>query len=162
MVKEMLGFGKKKEKVVSVADGELIPITKVNDDVFSEKMMGDGFAVIPADNKVYSPVSGTVSTVFPTGHAIGITTDKGLEVLVHMGLDTVELNGEPFVGKVKQGQKIDKGDLLSFMDIDYVKDSGRDSVIVIVYTNMDVTREVPEISDQSTTHGDEVGEIRYN
>ncbi|QMT85461.1 MULTISPECIES: PTS sugar transporter subunit IIA [Companilactobacillus] len=158
----MLGFGKKKEKVVSVADGELIPITKVNDDVFSEKMMGDGFAVIPADNKVYSPVSGTVSTVFPTGHAIGITTDKGLEVLVHMGLDTVELNGEPFVGKVKQGQKIDKGDLLSFMDIDYVKDSGRDSVIVIVYTNMDVTREVPEISDQSTTHGDEVGEIRYN
>ncbi|KRK61079.1 Phosphotransferase system IIA component [Companilactobacillus farciminis KCTC 3681 = DSM 20184] len=161
-MKEMFGFGKKKEKVVSVADGELIPITKVNDDVFSEKMMGDGFAVIPADNKVYSPVSGTVSTVFPTGHAIGITTDKGLEVLVHMGLDTVELNGEPFVGKVKQGQKIDKGDLLSFMDIDSVKDSGRDSVIVIVYTNMDVTREVPEISDQSTTHGDEVGEIHYN
>lgn len=157
----MFGFGKKKDKVVAVADGDLIPITKVNDDVFSEKLMGDGYAIIPSDNKVYSPISGTISTVFPTGHAIGITTDKGLEVLVHMGLDTVELNGDPFISKVEQGQEINKGDLLSFMDIDAVKNSGRDSVVVIVYTNMNLTSEVPEISQKSIKHGDDIGEIRY-
>jgi len=157
----MFGFGKKKDEVVSVANGNLIPITEVKDDVFSEKMMGDGYAVIPTDNKIYSPLSGTVSTVFPTGHAIGITTDKGLEVLVHMGLDTVELNGEPFVSKVTQGQHVDKGDLLSLMDIDAVKDSGRDSVIVIVYTNMNLTSKVPEIDSKSVNHGDEIGDIRY-
>lgn len=157
----MFGFGKKKSTVVAVADGDLIPITDVNDDVFSEKLMGDGYAVIPAENEVYSPISGTVSTVFPTGHAIGITTDKGLEVLVHMGLDTVELNGGPFIKKVEQGQKVKEGDLLSIMDIDAVKDSGRDSVVVIVYTNMDVTSSVPTVSKKSVTHGDEIGEIRY-
>jgi PTS system, glucose subfamily, IIA component len=157
----MFGFGKKKDKVVAVVDGDLIPITKVNDDVFSQKLMGDGYAIIPEDNNIYSPISGTVSSVFPTGHAIGITADKGLEVLVHMGLDTVELNGKPFDAKVKQGQKINKGDLLSSMDVDAVKDSGRDSVVVIVYTNMNLTSDVPEISSQSVQHGDEIGEIRY-
>lgn len=161
MVKIMFGFGEKKDKIVAVVDGELIPITKVNDEVFSEKLMGDGYAIIPVDNSVYSPISGTISSVFPTGHAIGITTDKGLEVLVHMGLDTVMLKGVPFDSKVKQGQRVTKGDLLSLMDVDAIKDSGKDSVVVIVYTNMDLTANVPEISDQSVKHGDEIGEILY-
>ncbi|MBL3530713.1 PTS glucose transporter subunit IIA [Companilactobacillus zhachilii] len=157
----MFGFGKKKEKLEAVADGKLIPLTEVNDDVFSEKLMGDGFAVLPTDDNIYSPVKGTVSTVFPTGHALGITTDKGLEVLVHMGLDTVELNGAPFISKVKQGQEIDKGDLLSLMDVDSVKNSGRDSVVVVVYTNMNLVSDVPDVSEKKVNHGEEIGEIRY-
>lgn len=157
----MFGFGKKKDKVVAVADGKLIPLAEVKDDVFSEKLMGDGFAVIPSDDNIYSPISGTVSTVFPTGHALGITTDKGLEVLVHMGLDTVELNGAPFISKVKQGQEINKGDLLSLMDVDSVKNSGRDSVVVVVYTNMNLISDVPDISEKAVSHGEDVGEVRY-
>lgn len=90
------------ENVASVADGETIKITDVKDPVFSKKMMGDGFAVEPTGSEVYAPVSGKVTNVFPTKHAVGLLTDSGLEVLVHMGLDTVELKGEPFDVKVKK------------------------------------------------------------
>ncbi len=158
----MFGFGKKKTQlIVAAVDGELEPITEVTDDVFSQKMMGDGYAIEPTTNEVYSPVSGVVSTIFPTKHAIGITTDKGLEVLVHMGLDTVDLKGKPFESYVKQGQKISENTLLSKMDIEAVKASGREATVVVVYTNMDLINEVPEVIKSSVQHGDNVGDIKY-
>ena len=82
--------------VYAPSKGELIPISEVADPVFSEKMMGDGFAVLPEANEVFAPISGTILNVFPTKHAIGIQTDNGLEVLLHMGINTVDLKGEPF------------------------------------------------------------------
>ncbi|MFK5280126.1 PTS glucose transporter subunit IIA, partial [Lacticaseibacillus paracasei] len=96
----MFGLFKAKKKtgqpIIAPVTGILMPLDDVTDDVFSQKMMGDGFAIQPEESQIVSPVSGTVSTVFPTKHAIGITTPEGLDVLVHMGLDTVELDGKPF------------------------------------------------------------------
>lgn len=158
----MFGFGKKKEQsVVAVADGKVEPITEVTDDVFSQKMMGDGYAIEPSSNEVCSPVSGVVSTVFPTKHAIGITTDKGLEILVHMGLDTVELKGAPFQSQVQEGQSVTKNTLLSKMDVAAIEKSGREATVVVVYTNMDLLKGVPEVSAGNVKHGDVVGSLQY-
>lgn len=158
----MFGFGKKKnQNVVAAATGKLEPITEVKDDVFSQKMMGDGYAIEPVLNEVYSPVSGVISTVFPTKHAIGITTDQGLEVLVHMGLDTVDLKGAPFKSHVEQGQSVSENTLLSEMDIKAVKDSGREATVVIVYTNMDLLKDVAEVKSTQVEHGDAVGALQY-
>ncbi|MCR1928357.1 PTS transporter subunit IIBC [Enterococcus gallinarum] len=124
-------------EVVSVADGQVIPITEVSDQVFAEKMMGDGFGVIPDNTQVYSPVSGKVTNVFPTKHAIGLLSDEGVEVLVHMGLDTVELQGAPFTVSVTEGQQVTKGDPLALIDLAAIKEAGKDTTIVVVMTNTD-------------------------
>lgn len=123
------------EEIYSVASGEVIPITDVKDPVFSQKMMGEGFAVEPDNGYVYSPISGTVTSVFPTKHAIGLRTDAGLEVLIHVGLDTVALNGAPFSVKVVDGQRVEAGDLLLVADIDSIVAAKREKTIVVVYTN---------------------------
>ncbi len=86
-----------------------MPLDTLNDGVFSEKMMGEGYAIAPEEQAVYAPIAGTISSVFPTKHAIGITSDAGLEVLVHMGLDTVEMNGTPFETKVAAGDQVKAG-----------------------------------------------------
>jgi len=151
----------KTEAVVAPATGQLIKIESVSDDVFSQKMMGDGFAVEPTHNDIVAPVAGTISTVFPTKHAIGITTDEGLEVLVHMGLDTVELNGEPFEMLVKPGQQVEPNTPLATMDLDKVKAGGKGTTIVIVYTNMDKIDSVPTVEPQYVDHGDSVGTLTY-
>ncbi|MCS4487865.1 PTS transporter subunit IIBC [Streptococcus sciuri] len=123
------------DTVASVADGEVIPITAVKDPVFSQKMMGDGFAVEPENGNVYAPVSGIVTSVFPTKHALGLLTDNGLEVLVHVGLDTVALNGAPFSAKVLDGQRVEVGDLLLVADLDAIKAAGRETTIIVAFTN---------------------------
>lgn len=131
-----------KEDVATVANGEVVKIEDVNDPVFSQKMMGDGFGVKPTDQNVYAPVSGKVTSVFPTKHAIGLLTDAGLEVLVHMGLDTVGLNGEPFDVKVKEGDQVKLGDLLALADLDKIKQAGKDDTIVVAFTNVQDIKEV--------------------
>ncbi|AWN21581.1 PTS transporter subunit IIBC [Streptococcus sobrinus] len=123
------------ENVLSVADGEIIPIDQVNDPVFSGKMMGDGFAVNPTDGNVYSPVAGVVTSVFPTKHAYGLLTDEGLEVLVHIGIDTVSLNGIPFSPKVTDGQHVEAGDLLAVVDLDALDAAGKEKSVIVVFTN---------------------------
>lgn len=121
--------------VQSVAEGQVSPITEVKDPVFSQKMMGDGYAVEPANGNVYSPVSGLVTSVFPTKHAIGLLTDEGLEILVHVGLDTVALNGAPFSAKVADGQRVEAGDLLLVADLEAIRSAGRETTIVVAFTN---------------------------
>lgn len=152
---------KKKQTITAVVDGKLEPITAVNDEVFSQKMMGDGYAIEPNSSNVYSPVSGTISTVFPTEHAIGITTEKGLEILVHMGLDTVELKGEPFKNKIEEGQHVSQSTLLSEIDVKTIKRSGRAATIIVVYTNMELLKDFPKIKSRVIHHGDEVGQLQY-
>ena len=123
------------EEVETVADGQVIAITDVKDPVFSQKMMGDGFAVEPENGKIYSPVAGTVTSVFPTKHALGLLTENGLEVLVHIGLDTVSLEGKPFEVHVSEGQKVAAGELLVTADLEAIKATGRETSTVVVFTN---------------------------
>lgn len=123
------------ETVQSVADGQAISITEVKDPVFSQKMMGDGYAVEPANGSIYAPVTGVVTSVFPTKHAVGILSDKGLEVLVHVGLDTVALNGAPFSAKVADGQRVAAGDLLLVADLEAIRSAGRETTTVVAFTN---------------------------
>ena len=130
------------EEVYSVADGEVIALEQVKDPVFSQKMMGDGFAVEPANGNIVSPVSGTVSSIFPTKHALGIVTEPGLEVLVHIGLDTVSLEGKPFTVHVAEGQKVAAGDLLVTADLDAIRVAGRETSTVVVFTNGDAIKSV--------------------
>ena len=130
------------EEVYSVADGQVVALEQVKDPVFAQKMMGDGFAVEPANGNIVSPVSGTVSSIFPTKHALGIVTKAGLEVLVHIGLDTVSLEGKPFTVHVAEGQKVSAGDLLVTADLDAIRAAGRETSTVVVFTNGDAIKSV--------------------
>ena len=130
------------EEVYSVADGQVVALEQVEDPVFAQKMMGDGFAVEPANGNIVSPVTGTVSSIFPTKHALGLVTDSGLEVLVHIGLDTVSLEGKPFTVHVSEGQKVVAGDLLVTAALDAIREAGRKTSTVVVFTNGDVLKSV--------------------
>ena len=130
------------EEVYSVADGQVVALEQVKDPVFAQKMMGDGFAVEPANGNIVSPVSGTVSSIFPTKHALGLVTEAGLEVLVHIGLDTVSLEGKPFTVHVAEGQKVVAGDLLVTADLDAIRVAGRETSTVVVFTNAEAIKSV--------------------
>ncbi|MDF4142456.1 PTS glucose transporter subunit IIA [Lactobacillus kefiranofaciens] len=161
----MFNFFKKKNKgmeVDAVVDGNIMPITDVKDDVFSTKMLGDGYAIKPSDKNIYAPVSGTISTLFPTKHAIGIKTDKGLEILIHLGLDTVELKGAPFTVAVSQGDKVEKGQPLGTMDFQMITDKGYDDSCIVVYTNMDLVKSVTPIEKGTVQHSQKVQTVEFN
>lgn len=117
--------------------GELLPISEVPDQVFSGKMVGDGFAIKPAEGKVFSPVNGTVVTVFPTKHAIGIAADNGTEILIHIGIDTVNLKGEGFTSHIEQGDIVEQGQLLMEMDLDYIAKNASSIITPVVFTNLE-------------------------
>lgn len=130
---------KEKEKVSLYApmDGCIKDLADVPDAVFSGKMLGDGFAVDPVAGQVVSPCEGTIRQIFPTKHAIGIETPEGLEILIHVGIDTVELKGEGFTAHVEAGSQVKVGDLLLEVDLDAVKAAGKSLITPIVITNMD-------------------------
>ena len=128
-----------KEDFKAPVNGTLIPITEVNDPAFSQKMVGDGFAIVPKDNKIYAPFSGTIQACFPTKHAVGMAAEDGTEVLLHIGIDTVKLNGEGFKTFIEQGQKVKQGDLLAEVDLDYVKAQGYDPVVIVIFPTKEVT-----------------------
>lgn len=121
----------------AVANGEVKPVSESTDAVFSQKMMGEGYFVIPKEGTIYAPVSGTISSVFPTKHAVGITTDSGLEVLLHMGVNTVELNGKPFDLKVAEGQKVTPDTIVADVDLAAIKAAGKGTDMLVLVTNMD-------------------------
>jgi len=123
------------EEIYSPLDGEVISLEEVPDPVFSQKLMGDGVAIIPSYGNLVSPVEGEVVQVFHTKHAIGIKTVNGLELLIHIGLETVELNGEGFQVNVKQGESVKIGDLLVNFDIAFLKSKNKEIVTPIIITN---------------------------
>ncbi|ABJ69232.1 PTS sugar transporter subunit IIA [Lacticaseibacillus paracasei] len=161
----MFGLFKAKKKtgqpIIAPVTGILMPLDDVTDDVFSQKMMGDGFAIQPEESQIVSPVSGTVSTVFPTKHAIGITTPEGLDVLVHMGLDTVELDGKPFKVDVALNDAVTAGQPLATIDREQIKKSGYDDTIVVIYTNMEKLKNFPTVVSSQITQGQQIGELIY-
>ncbi|ARU92257.1 PTS system glucose-specific IIA component [Spiroplasma clarkii] len=107
-------------EIMAPVDGEIIELSKVEDEVFAEGMLGEGLAFIPANGKFYAPMDGTLVTVFPSGHAYGIKNKSGVEALLHIGMDTVSLDGEGFDVKVKQDKKVMAGDLLVEVDLDLI------------------------------------------
>ncbi|MBV7272276.1 PTS transporter subunit EIIC [Clostridiaceae bacterium UIB06] len=123
-------------------EGEIIKLEEVPDIVFSEKLLGDGFAVIPKDNKVYSPVDGIIRVLFPTKHAIAIKTEEDIEILVHIGVDTVSLNGEGFTTHVKQGDKIRKGDLMISFDKQLIEKNVKSLISPVIITSMDMISKI--------------------
>ncbi|BDR55926.1 PTS sugar transporter subunit IIA [Xylocopilactobacillus apis] len=125
----------KSESLQIPIEGEVIELSKVSDPVFSEKMMGDGFGVIPSSKTIYAPISGKITFVADTKHGIGITSDDGIELLLHLGIDTVELNGNPFKIDVTVGDQVEAGQKLGEMDVEEVKKSAKDPTVMVVVTN---------------------------
>ncbi|MBS6645842.1 MAG: glucose PTS transporter subunit IIA [Clostridiaceae bacterium] len=115
--------------------GRCIPLEEVNDEMFASKMLGDGFAIEPSSGTVKSPVDGTVTVAYPTGHAFGIRTEDGMEILIHIGIDTVELKGDGFKTCVEQGQKITQGGLLAEVDLEKIQRSGKNPITMVLFTS---------------------------
>ena len=141
--------------IASPLNGKVIPLEEVADGVFSEKMVGDGFAVEPTDNQVYAPADCEVTTVFGTKHAIGLTTPEGCELLIHLGIDTVQLNGAPFTINIKEGDTLKKGDLIGSFDEQAILDAGYRTVTPVVVTNSDAYTSFQLLKTGITTHGED-------
>lgn len=146
------------QNIDSPLDGQIIALTDVNDQVFSSGAMGTGFAVIPNnDSKIYAPFNGSVVTVFETKHALGLISDKGVEMLIHMGINTVELKGKPFDIKVKTGDTVKKGQLLAEVDWQDIKDKKYDPTTMVVITNTMEYKQINNLDNkQSVSVGDAV------
>lgn len=141
--------------IASPLSGRVIPLEEVADGVFSEKMVGDGFAVDPTDNQVYAPADCEVTTVFGTKHAIGLTTPEGCELLIHLGIDTVQLNGAPFTINIKEGDTLKKGDLIGSFDEKAILDAGYRTVTPVVVTNSDAYTSFQLLKTGDTAHGED-------
>lgn len=127
--------GKKGTVISAPVKGECIPISEVADPTFAEEILGKGIAIKPADGKITAPADGVITTVFPTGHAIGLTTPDGVEILVHVGLDTVQLKGQFFHTVAEPDQNVKAGDLILEADIDEIRKAGYDTVTPMIICN---------------------------
>ena len=150
------------EEIAAPVNGKVIPLDQVNDDLIAQKKLGDGFAIIPADGKICSPINGTVVSIFKTKHAIGLRNAAGLEILLHLGLDTVELAGKPFALMVKENENVKKGQLLVKMDIEQIKTAGKDPIVItLVTTNNWLTKPIKSL-EEKVTKGDAVAMVKAN
>lgn len=124
-----------KKMIFSPISGEIIPLSDVQDKTFSDKLIGDGVAIIPSEGKVYAPFDGKITNIFPTKHAIGLKSDEGVELLIHIGLDTVELKGQGFISHVEEGDRVFKNQLIFEMDLNLIKTKGYETVTPVIVTN---------------------------
>ena len=150
----MFDFLKKEKYMGAITDGSILEIALVPDQVFSQKLLGDGFAIVPSADKFVSPVRGTVTDVTDTRHAYCITSDDGLEVLVHIGIDTVELKGEGFEALVKKGDRVETGTPIVKADLKLIEGSGYNTTSMVVVTNMDRVRNLKVLENPSVKSGD--------
>lgn len=153
------GDKNKNVELYNPVDGDVIPIEEVSDPVFSQKMMGDGFGVEPTNGDVYSPVSGEVVSVFPTKHAIGLKATNGIEVLVHIGVDTVELDGAPFEIFVSEGDNVTETTQIAKVDLEALKAAEKPDTVIIVFTNMDDVDNYSLSKTGNAARGDVIGEV---
>lgn len=157
----MFGFKKKvkHETLGTIASGQLMAITAVADQVFSQKMMGDGVAIEPTADQIVAPADGEITMIADTKHAIMMTTTEGLELMLHLGLDTVELQGKPFTVAVKVGDHVEAGAPLATMDLAAVKAAGKGTTVMTVVTNMDLVEQVDKVPDQAVQTGATVATV---
>ncbi|MDN6639583.1 MAG: PTS system trehalose-specific EIIBC component [Tetragenococcus sp.] len=149
----------KSEKLFAPVTGKLLDITAVDDPVFSQKMMGEGYAVKPTEDEIYAPVAGTVSSVFETNHAVGILTPDGAEVLVHMGLDTVELKGAPFTVNVEENDQVTADTQLAIMDRRAVEEAGKQTDVLTIFTNGDKIGSLSIEDKDEVVAQEEIGKV---
>jgi PTS system beta-glucosides-specific IIC component len=144
----------KEEIIASPLVGDILPLSAVADEVFASGALGKGVAIQPSEGKVLAPANGTVSVLFPTGHAVGITTETGVELLIHIGLDTVNLDGRGYTSHVEKGQKVSAGDLLVEFEIDTINEGGYDTITPVIVTNTDEFADVLTTSESAVAEND--------
>jgi PTS system beta-glucosides-specific IIC component len=156
-------FGKKEKinpnHIYAPIEGEAVAITEVPDPTFAEGMLGNGIAIMPTDGKVCAPVNGTVETMFDTGHAVTLVSESGMEILIHVGLETVGLNGAPFQVMVKNGQAVKKGDILMIADLEAIKAAGLPTITPVLVCNSDDYTTFNTIVGKPVTNDDVVIEL---
>ena len=156
-------FGKKEEinpnHVYAPMAGEAVAISEVPDPTFSSGAMGNGIAIKPIDGKVCSPVNGTVDMMFDTGHAVTLVSDSGIEILIHVGLETVGLEGKPFQVKVQNGQKVRKGDILMIADLAAIEAAGLPTITPVLICNTDDYTTFNTTTGKAVTNADVVIEL---
>lgn len=160
----MFNFLKKKEKeyddiIAAPVKGEAVPSSEVNDPTFAEEMLGKGMAIKPTEGKVYAPFDGTVALVFDTKHAVSLVSEKGAEVLIHVGLDTVMLKGEHYTAHVESGATVKKGDLLLEFDMEAIKAAGYDTITPVLVCNADDYKDVVRTTGKMVEPGDVVMQL---
>lgn len=157
----MFNFFKKENNVKLYAPmtGEIIDLEKVPDEVFASKMVGDGLAIRPTEKEVLSPCDGKIVQLFPTKHAIGIETKEGIEILIHIGIDTVTLNGNGFKSFVSVGDKVFAGDKLLEIDLEHIENNAKSTITPILITNMDKVKELSKGKDNVKKGKDIIMEI---
>lgn len=124
------------KRIYAPIDGEIVKLEQVSDPVFSSKSMGDGFAVVPESNVIFSPIEGEVVSIFPTKHAIGLIDDDGVEILIHIGIDTVSLDGDGFTILVSEGDKVNAETQLAEVDFSFLKQEQKETTTMIIFTNL--------------------------
>lgn len=157
----MFNFFKKKKKeldIYSIAKGDVIDLAQVPDEVFSQKMMGDGFAIKPENGDVFSPITGEVVNVFPTKHAIGLKADNGVEILLHLGVDTVELNGKCFESFVQVGDKVTPETKLTHIDLAQLKEEDKNDSLMVIFTNKEAIESL-NVTYEKADAGDVVAKV---
>lgn len=137
MFKKLFGKKETAETLIAPLNGEVVALSEVPDPTFSEKMLGDGIAIIPTEGRVVSPVNGEIITVFPTKHAIGIRSEQGAEILIHIGLETVQMQGEGFKEHIKEGDRVKTGQLLMEFSLDLVREKAKSTITPVIITNLD-------------------------
>ena len=156
-------FGKKEEinpnHVYAPLAGEAVAISEVPDPTFSSGAMGNGIAIKPTDGKVCSPVNGTVDMMFDTGHAVSLVSDNGIEILIHVGLETVGLEGKPFQIKVQNGQKVKKGDIMMIADLAAIEAAGLPTITPVLICNTDDYTTFNTTTGKAVTNADVVIEL---
>lgn len=152
----------KNEEITSPVKGNVMQLSEVKDEAFSSGTLGKGIAIDPTEGKLVSPVSGTVSALFPTNHAIGIATDNGAEILMHIGLDTVQLDGMFFKSYVKQGDRVEKGQKLIEFDIEQIKEAGYSVVTPVIVTNSNNYSEIISTETEKVSTGDQLLKVEVN
>ncbi len=146
----------KEALVYAPCKGEVVPLSEVKDEVFSSGAMGKGVAIKPSEGKVYAPCDATISVFFPTGHAIGLQADNGVEILIHVGMDTVNLNGKGFTPKAKVGDKVKKGDLLLEVDLKEIEKANLSTITPIIITNSADMKDVVATDAKTVKNGDKL------
>ena len=152
-------FGKKTDDFYAPMAGKAMPITVVPDPTFAEGMLGNGIAIEPVEGKVYAPCDATVDMMFTTGHAVSLVADNGAEVLIHVGLETVSLEGKPFTVHVANGDKVTKGQLLIEVDLEAVKAAGLNTITPMLVCNTDDYPTFNTFVGKDVTNGDVVIEL---
>ncbi|NNU83636.1 PTS glucose transporter subunit IIA [Geobacillus sp. BMUD] len=152
-------FGKqqlKEETITAPLDGTIMRLEDVPDPVFAQKMMGDGLAIDPTDGDVVAPVDGEIIQLFPTKHAIGLRSEAGVELLIHVGIDTVSMNGEGFTAYVKTGDRVQRGERLLSVDVSLVREKAKSAITPIIITNGDALESLEKKAEASAAKGETV------